>query len=83
MLNLTELKQLITFADCGTLSKAASQLHLSQPTITRTMQHLEDAFNVPLFIRGKNKITLNETGMQAVKYARQLVADAETAASQI
>lgn len=51
MLNLTELKQLITFADCGTLSKAASQLHLSQPTITRTMQHLEDAFNVPLFIR--------------------------------
>ena len=83
MLNLTESKQLITFADCGTLSKTASQLHLSQPTITRTMQHLEDAFNVPLFIRGKNKITLNGTGMQAVKYARQLVADAETAASQI
>lgn len=37
MLDLSELEQFVVFADCGTLSKAAEQLHISQPTITRTM----------------------------------------------
>lgn len=55
MLNLLELEQLAAFADWGTLSKAAEQLHISQPTITRTMQHLEEEFGVPLFSRSKTK----------------------------
>lgn len=67
MLNLLELEQLVTFADCGTLSKAAEELHISQPTITRTMQNIETAFGVPLFLRNKNKIKLNETGVRAVE----------------
>lgn len=77
MFNLNELEQLVAFADCGTLSKAAEQLHISQPTITRTMQQLEDTFGVALFHRTKNRIELNDTGRHAVDYARKLLADAE------
>lgn len=77
MLDLNELEQLIAFADVGTLSLAASRLHISQPTITRTMQHLEESFGVPLFVRGKNKIALNDTGKQAVEQARRLLSTAE------
>lgn len=83
MLNLTELEQLVAFADLGTLSKAAEELHISQPTITRTMKSIETAFGVPLFIRGKNKIELNETGLQAVKYARSLLTSAQNAVQQV
>ena len=79
MLDLLELEQLSAFADCGTLSKAAENLHISQPTITRTMQHLEDVFRVPLFLRSKNHIALNETGWKAVEYARELLKDAKEA----
>ena len=79
MLDLNELEQLITFADMGTLSLAAEKLHISQPTITRTMQHLEEVFGVSLFVRGKNKITLNDTGLQAVEQARQLLLTADNA----
>ncbi len=79
MLDLNELEQLITFADTGTLSLAAEKLHISQPTITRTMQHLEDVFGVSLFVRGKNKITLNDTGIKAVEQARQLLSAADNA----
>lgn len=79
MLDLLELEQLAAFADCGTLSKAAENLHISQPTITRTMQHLEDVFGVPLFLRSKNHIALNETGWKAVEYARELLKDAKEA----
>lgn len=83
MLNLLELEQLVVFADQGTLSKAAEVLHLSQPTITRTMQHLEEEFGVALFSRSKNKIQLNDTGKKAVEYARNLLADAREAVVQV
>lgn len=79
MLNLLELEQLAAFADCGRLSKAAEMLNISQPTITRTMQHLEEAFGVSLFQRTKNHIALNETGWKAVEYARQLLKAEEQA----
>lgn len=79
MLDLLELEQLAAFADCGRLSKAAENLNISQPTITRTMQHLEEEFAVPLFERSKNRIALNETGWKAVEYAKQLLKGAEQA----
>ena len=79
MLNLAELEQLVTFAELGTLSRAAEQLHISQPTITRTMRHVEDAFGVSLFQRGKNRIELNETGKLAAEYAQKLLFEAEKA----
>ncbi|WP_418230587.1 LysR family transcriptional regulator [Butyricicoccus sp.] len=83
MLDLLELQQFVAFADCGTLSKAAEQLHISQPTLTRTMHHVEDAFGVPLFTRGKNRIACNETGLQAVAYARKLLEDADHAVKMV
>ncbi len=83
MLNLLELEQLAAFADCGTLSKAAEKLNISQPTITRTMQHLEDEFGVPLFERTKNHIALNETGWKAVVHAKQLLKDAREAVEDV
>ena len=83
MLDLLELQQFVAFADCGTLSKAAEQLHISQPTLTRTMHHVEDAFGVPLFTRGKNRIACNETGLQAVAYARKLLQDADHAVKMV
>ena len=82
-MNLLELEQLSAFAEYGTLSKAAEKLNVSQPTITRTMQHLEDEFGVPLFERSKNHIALNETGRRAVSYAGQLLKDAEKAVEDV
>lgn len=83
MLNLLELEQFVAFADAGTLSRASEELHISQPTLTRTMKHVEAGFGVPLFIRSKNKIELNETGAQAVKYARNLLASAHATVQQV
>lgn len=77
MLDFIELEQLVAFADYGTLSKAAQELHISQPTLTRNMKHIEEAFGVCLFNRTKNKIELNKTGLKAVEYARKLIFEAE------
>lgn len=76
MLNLSDLEQLVLFADGGTLAAVAEQTHISTPSVTRTMQRLEEEFGVPLFIRGKNRIALNQTGELAASRARTLLASA-------
>lgn len=83
MLDLYELSQLVAFADLGTLSRVADDLHISTPSVSRSMQHLEDAFSVPLFTRGKNKIELNESGKKAADCARKLLQEAEQAVRQV
>ena len=83
MIDLYELRQLVAFADLGTLSRVAEEFHISTPSVTRSLQHLEDAFGVPLFTRGKNKIELNDTGNTAVDHARKLLREAEQAVQQV
>ncbi len=83
MIDLYELRQLVAFADLGTLSRVAGEFHISTPSVTRSMQHLEDAFGVPLFHRWKNKIELNETGLIAVERARKLLSEAEQTVRQV
>ena len=83
MIDLYELIQLTAFAELGTLSRVAEKFHVSTPSVTRSMQHLEDDFGVPLFARGKNKIELNETGTVAVEYARKLLQEAEQTVQQV
>ena len=73
MLELYQLVQLLAIAECGTISKAAEQLHLSQPALSRSMQKLEEELQVTLFDRQKNKITLNKNGRLAVEQARRVV----------
>ncbi|MGT2637840.1 LysR family transcriptional regulator [Streptococcus ratti] len=78
MLQLQQLEQLITFADQGTLSKAAEVLLNSQPSLTRNMQSLEDELGVQLFQRSKNKLILTETGEYTVKQARKLLKQSQS-----
>ena len=47
------------------------------------MKHVEAAFGVPLFRRSKNKIELNETGLQAVQQAKNLLSAAAGAVQQV
>ena len=83
MLNLVELEQLVAFAENGTLLKVSEIMNISQPTLTRNMRHVEDAFGVPLFTHGKNRLELNETGKLAVDYAKRILQDAENAVANV
>ena len=56
------LQNLAAFAECGTLVAASERVNVTQPSLTRSLQKLEDALGVPLFVRTKNTISLNQTG---------------------
>lgn len=69
MVSYEDLQYLLAFSQANTLSQVAEQFHISQPTITRAMKRIEDTFDVPLFVRTKNSITLNDTGRLAAEEA--------------
>ena len=77
MPEMNQIQQLVAIADAGAISKAAEQMHLSQPALTRSIQRLESEWDVTLFDRKKNKVTLNQTGEIAVQYARQVLHDVD------
>lgn len=77
MFDFRILEQFVTFYHTGTLSETAEKLHISQSTLTRSMQKLETEFDVPLFSRTKNSIALNANGLMAAKEAELLLLQAE------
>lgn len=77
MINLDQLEQLVTFAEEGTITKAAEKLLISQPALTRSLQKLEQELDIQLFDRQKNKTTLTETGHYTVEQAQILLGQAE------
>ena len=83
MFELYQLEQLLAVADCGTLSKAAERLHISQPALSRSMQRLESELQVTLFVRQKNKIHRTESGQMAVDYARKIMEQSQDMISRI
>ena len=73
MIEIYLLKHLLAFKHHKTLSDAATALHLTQPTLSRSMQKLEEAFGVPLFIHEKKRLYLNENGLLAAEYAENIL----------
>lgn len=73
MVEIYLLEQLDALARKGTLVAAAEELHLTQPTLSRSMRKLEEAFGVSLFERSNKKIKLNENGVLAADYAVRIL----------
>ena len=68
------LEQFAAFAKCGTLLKASEELHITQPTLSRSMKKLEEELGVSLFHRENSKLSLNETGKVAADYTEKVLA---------
>ena len=61
-MDLHLLEILLAFKKYGTLSSTAEALHISQPTLTRNMQTLEEEVDVPVFIHGSVFISVAVRG---------------------
>lgn len=73
MIDLNQLEQLICIAENNTITEAATQLHISQSALSRSMQRLEKELNVELFQHSKNKIVINENGLLVVEHAKKII----------
>ena len=78
MIELNQLEQLVCIAKNKTISKAAQELLISQPALSRSMQRLENDLGVELFEHYKNKIELNKNGDLVVKHAQKIIKSIQT-----
>ena len=60
--NLSAYRIFYTVAHAGNISKAAKELYISQPAISKSIQKLEDGIGCKLFLRSSRGVTLTEEG---------------------
>lgn len=73
-MDLEQLRQLVAVDETGTMSGAAQRAHVTQPSLSRSMQRLEADLGCELFDRTRNSARLNEAGRVAVEHARDVLA---------
>ncbi len=72
-MELRVLQYFLAVAKEQNISAAAQALHLTQPTLSRQLQDLEEELGKQLMIRGSRKITLTEDGMLLRKRAEEIL----------
>lgn len=81
MVNLELYKVFYTVAKCGSLTKAAEELYISQPAVSQAIKQLETQLGGKLFVRTHKGMELSDTGgkqiFDSVKRAIKLFEEAE------
>jgi DNA-binding transcriptional LysR family regulator len=76
-MELRHLRYFVAVAEAMNFTKAAAQLRVAQPALSRQVQALEDEIGVDLLLRSPRGVTLTAEGKLFLEEARQLVALAE------
>lgn len=72
-MELRVLKYFLVVAREENITRAAKQLHITQPTLSRQLMQLEEELDVKLFRRSKHSIILTADGMLLRRRAQELV----------
>jgi len=73
MFQLRHLKTFLAAAETLSFTRAAQQVHLSQPSVTEQIQALEHSVGRPLFLRQNNSLSLTEAGESLRGHAQALL----------
>ncbi|HEX2734298.1 MAG TPA: LysR family transcriptional regulator [Polyangiaceae bacterium] len=71
------LSEFLVVAERGSISSAARELTLSQPTLSRRLQRLEESLDVTLFARGRRGLLLTAAGERVRDLAVQMRSTAQ------
>ena len=75
-MNLQHLEYLIEIENCGSISKAARRLFVTQPYLSRILKEVESEYGITVFTREKTGITPTDSGRLFLDMARDLLDDA-------
>lgn len=78
-LELRHLRYLLAVAEHGNFTRAAEELHVSQPTLSQQIKQLERAVGAQLLDRSGRSVRLTDAGAAYVHYARRVLSDLATA----
>ncbi len=75
---LRQLEYFIAAGETGSITLASERIHISQPSISTAISHLEKEFGVQLFVRHHAQgLSLTPAGRDLLREAKDLIAQAE------
>ncbi|MGL5314367.1 MAG: LysR family transcriptional regulator, partial [Peptostreptococcaceae bacterium] len=72
-MNSKKLNYIITISELQSISKAAAQLFISQPSLSNIVSNLEKELGIKLFNRTTNPISLTYAGERYIETAKKIL----------
>ena len=67
-MNIVHLKYAVEIARTKSISKAAENLYMAQPNLSRAVKELEEALGITIFKRTSKGITVTPEGEEFLRY---------------
>ena len=72
-MDIRDYEYIVTIAEQGSITRAAAQLFITQPALTKFLQRIESSLGLKLFVRSGNQLLLTEAGRRYVETGRKIV----------
>lgn len=82
-MTISQVNYFLASAAAGSLTQAAEDLGVAQPTLSEQIRKLEQSLGVVLFTRAKQGLTLTEAGERFLPHARKVANDYATAVDSV
>ena len=76
-MNLVHLKYAVEVAKTKSISKAAENLYMGQPNLSRAIKELEDSLGITIFSRTTKGISVTPDGEEFLQYAKRILAQVD------
>lgn len=76
-MTIQQLRYILTVAKTGSITEAARQLFISQPSLSNAIKEIEKETGIAIFLRSRTGITLTKDGLEFLGYARQVIQQME------
>lgn len=83
MMTIVQINYFLAAEAAGSLTQAAEDLGVAQPTLSEQIRKLENHLGVSLFTRAKAGLTLTEAGQKFLPHARRVSQDVNDAAEAV
>ena len=82
-MELRTLRYFVTVAEELNITRAAGLLNISQPPLSQQLKNLEEELDTVLFIRGKRRLELTESGKMLYQRAKDILSLSEKTEAEI
>ena len=72
-MNIKHLKYALEVAKTGSINKAAENLYIDQPNLSRAIKELESSLDITIFERNSKGITVTADGERLLQYSRVIL----------